>query len=65
MNYIYYRKYSKEQGRYVVADKKIIEGDLILHEKAFAFVMVYGKYNENNIDYDCHYCAKVNIIPFP
>lgn len=56
--------HSTEKGTYVVADEPILQNEMILSEKAFAFVPIYGN-NLQIIDVNCQNCGEVNIIPFP
>ncbi|XP_055707359.1 SET and MYND domain-containing protein 4-like [Phlebotomus papatasi] len=58
-------KYTDEQGRYMTAGEKIKRDDVIMSERAFAFVPVYENYPDDTIDTDCQNCAKVNIVSFP
>lgn len=49
----------------MVSSKKIETNELIINEKAFAFIPVYQKFDGNPIDLHCQNCAATNIIPFP
>lgn len=60
-----YRKKTLQKGRFVIAAEEILADQLIIKEKAFAFIPVSQKFDQNPIDLHCQNCAATNIIPFP
>lgn len=60
-----YRKQTLQKGRFVVASEQILTDELIVKEKAFAFIPVAQKFDQNPIDLHCQNCAATNIIPSP
>ncbi|XP_037046205.1 SET and MYND domain-containing protein 4 [Bradysia coprophila] len=53
------------KGRFMVATEPISTDDLIVTEKAFAFIPVSHQFYENPIEQHCQNCAATNIIPYP
>lgn len=49
----------------MIATEPISTDDLIVKEKAFAFVPVLHKLEENPIELHCQNCAATNVIPYP
>lgn len=60
-----YRKQTLQKGRFVIASDQILTDELIVKEKAFAFIPVSQKFDQNPIDLHCQNCAATNIIPTP
>lgn len=56
-------KITPEKGRHILSDDCIDVDSNILKEKAFAFVPLRTKAEKNASSYDCHNCAKTNIVP--
>ncbi|KAJ6603167.1 SET and MYND domain-containing protein 4, partial [Pseudolycoriella hygida] len=52
-------------GRFSIALEPISPDELIVKEKAFAFIPVYQSFDPDPIDVHCQNCAATNIIPFP
>lgn len=49
----------------MIASEPILTDQLIIREKAFAFIPVYQKFDQNPVDLHCQNCAATNIIPYP
>lgn len=62
---IFFRHSDEAHGRYITAKSAIAPDDIILSEKAYAFVPVHNDYESKTIPKHCENCASTNIIPFP
>lgn len=49
----------------MIAAEKIQTDELIVTEKAFAFIPVAQKFEQDPVDLHCQNCAATNIIPYP
>ncbi|XP_058126922.1 SET and MYND domain-containing protein 4-like [Anopheles coustani] len=59
-------KQNQSVGRYVVTTETIEANSIITREKAVSFIPVYEPHPKSTIpSFDCQYCARVNVIPFP
>lgn len=66
IHFAIYRKQTPSKGRFVIASEPISSDELIIKEKAFAFIPVYQQFDQNPIDLHCQNCAATNIvIPYP
>lgn len=54
-----------QKGRFVVTSEQILTDELITKEKAFAFIPVSQKFDQNPIEQHCQNCGATNIIPSP
>lgn len=57
-------RYSKSQGRYIVANTNIRRGDILFIEKAFIFAPVF-KENKEFFSFKCYHCLRDIISSVP
>lgn len=67
INFCFFSEKSEELGRFVTAAEKVKKDEVIMSERAYAFVPVYEDdyLDDLSVDMDCQNCAKTNVIQFP